>query len=216
VFDAGAKSGSGVEAASGGAGAPGAMSQHIARTAARLFAARGYDATPVRAIAEAAGVTKPTLYYHFGSKEGLAQALLTRPTQRMLAELDAALAAGLAPIETAVRMLDVKFAFFREDPDRSRFLFALFFGPLASSLASEVAALGAAMDQRWDDAVARLARAGIIEPECEAAFAVNVRGLVVVRTIDHLYRGVELEPGLGSRLINDLLRGFGRAKGTGA
>ena len=36
---------------------------------------RGYDATPVRAIVEAAGVTKPTLYYHFGSKEGLAQAL---------------------------------------------------------------------------------------------------------------------------------------------
>jgi AcrR family transcriptional regulator len=198
------------------AGAPGCMSQHIARTAARLFAAQGFDATPVRAIAEAAGVTKPTLYYHFGSKEGLAQALLTRPTERLLAEMDAVLAAGLDPIETAVRMLDVKFAFFREDPDRSRFLYALFFGPLSSSLGTELAALGAAMDRRWDDAVARLATAGIIRPDCEAAFAASVRGLVVVRTVDFLYRGVELEPGLGSRLINDLLRGFGRARGAGA
>ena len=33
----------------------------------------------------AAGVTKPTLYYHFGSKEGLAQALLT-PEERAAAK----------------------------------------------------------------------------------------------------------------------------------
>lgn len=44
--------------------------------AARLFAARGYDAVSVREIVQAAGVTKPALYYHFGSKEGLANALL--------------------------------------------------------------------------------------------------------------------------------------------
>ena len=39
----------------------------------------GFDATSVREIVEAAGVAKPTLYYYFGSKEGLAQALLTVP-----------------------------------------------------------------------------------------------------------------------------------------
>jgi AcrR family transcriptional regulator len=44
------------------------MARHIARVAARLFAARGYDATPVRAIVEAAGVTKPTLYYHSAAR----------------------------------------------------------------------------------------------------------------------------------------------------
>ena len=55
------------------------MARHIARTAARLFAERGYDATSVREIVEAAGVAKPTLYYYFRSKEGLAQALLTVP-----------------------------------------------------------------------------------------------------------------------------------------
>lgn len=35
------------------------------------FAARGYDGVQVREVAEEAGVSKPTLYYHFGSKEGL-------------------------------------------------------------------------------------------------------------------------------------------------
>jgi AcrR family transcriptional regulator len=48
----------------------------ILREAATLFAVRGYDAVSVREIVQAAGVTKPSLYYHFGSKEGVAQALI--------------------------------------------------------------------------------------------------------------------------------------------
>src|SRR5512145_126046 len=43
--------------------------------ALRLFAARGYEAVGVQDICEASGITKPTLYYHFGSKEGLLSAL---------------------------------------------------------------------------------------------------------------------------------------------
>ena len=35
------------------------------------FASKGYDGVQVREVAEEAGVSKPTLYYHFGSKEGL-------------------------------------------------------------------------------------------------------------------------------------------------
>ncbi|MDH5642067.1 MAG: TetR/AcrR family transcriptional regulator [Nitrospira sp.] len=53
--------------------------------AADLFADSGYDGVSVREIVEAAGVTKPVLYYHFGSKEGLARAIL----QDLLAERDA-------------------------------------------------------------------------------------------------------------------------------
>ena len=44
------------------------MAERIARVAARLFAADGYDATSVRNIVEAAAVTKPTLYYYFSSR----------------------------------------------------------------------------------------------------------------------------------------------------
>jgi AcrR family transcriptional regulator len=41
-----------------------------------LFAARGYDAVGVQEIVESAGVTKPTLYHYFGSKQGLLESLL--------------------------------------------------------------------------------------------------------------------------------------------
>ena len=39
--------------------------------ALKLFTERGYDAVGVQEIVEGAGVTKPTLYHHFGSKRGL-------------------------------------------------------------------------------------------------------------------------------------------------
>jgi AcrR family transcriptional regulator len=41
-----------------------------------LFSTRGYEATSVREICEAAGVTKPTLYHFYGSKEGVYRALV--------------------------------------------------------------------------------------------------------------------------------------------
>lgn len=58
--------------------------------AARLFYADGITATGVDALADEAGVSKRTLYNHFGSKDGLVTAYLQRREQRWrrrLAEL---------------------------------------------------------------------------------------------------------------------------------
>jgi AcrR family transcriptional regulator len=49
--------------------------KQILATSLELFMAQGYEATTVDGIAEAAGVTKPTVYYHFESKEDLFHAL---------------------------------------------------------------------------------------------------------------------------------------------
>ncbi len=42
----------------------------------QLFTEEGYESTGVAAIVQAAGVTKPTLYHHFGNKEGLLASLI--------------------------------------------------------------------------------------------------------------------------------------------
>jgi AcrR family transcriptional regulator len=44
--------------------------------ALNLFAARGYDGVGVQEIAEKSGITKPTLYYYYGSKSGLLESIL--------------------------------------------------------------------------------------------------------------------------------------------
>src|SRR5437660_10208662 len=93
------------------------VARHVARVAARLFAARGYDATPVRAIVEAAGVTKPTLYYHFGSKEGLAQALVTVPLTRLAERMRAIVEGPGDPVGALAEVVEAQFDFCRDDPD---------------------------------------------------------------------------------------------------
>ncbi len=44
--------------------------------AKHLFYTKGYDAVGVQEIVERAGLTKPTLYYYFGSKRGLLQEIV--------------------------------------------------------------------------------------------------------------------------------------------
>ncbi len=48
-----------------------AVRERLLAEALRLFTSKGYATTTVREIVAAAGVTKPVLYYYFGSKEGL-------------------------------------------------------------------------------------------------------------------------------------------------
>ncbi len=57
--------------------------------ASRLFYADGITATGIDTVVRTAGVTKPTLYAHFGSKSGLVAAVLQRRHEDNQAELDA-------------------------------------------------------------------------------------------------------------------------------
>jgi AcrR family transcriptional regulator len=75
----------------------------IYRSAARLYALHGFEGTSIRKIAEAAGVTKPLIYYHFESKEKLFSSLLDAALNRCLG--DAREIAGLK--ESAARKVQL-------------------------------------------------------------------------------------------------------------
>ncbi|MET9230038.1 helix-turn-helix domain-containing protein [Lentzea sp. NPDC003310] len=67
----------------------------IAQAARALFVARGWTATTVRAVAEAAKVSVPTVYAAYGDKAGLVRAIaeaadLSADAMTMLAELETA------------------------------------------------------------------------------------------------------------------------------
>jgi AcrR family transcriptional regulator len=55
----------------------------ILETALRLFSEQGYDTTPTRQIAKGAGVSEGLIFRHFGTKEGLMDALLERGNERL-------------------------------------------------------------------------------------------------------------------------------------
>jgi len=65
----------------------------VLEAARQLFAAKGFEATTIDAIAEAASVSAPTVYAAFSSKSGVLKAILNKA--RFNAEYDAAVSAGM-------------------------------------------------------------------------------------------------------------------------
>src|SRR4026208_351260 len=103
----------------------------ILKSALELFSDKGYEATSVREICEAAGITKPTLYHFYGSKEGVYRALVEGVLERFRAELLDQLA---QPGPVAQRLQHVArqyFAAARGQRDLMRFLFSIVHNPPA-------------------------------------------------------------------------------------
>jgi AcrR family transcriptional regulator len=198
------------EAVSTASRSSGEAAAHIARVAARLFAERGYDATSVREIVEAAGVTKPTLYYHFGSKQGLAEALLTKPMSEFIASLREAFDRQADAVLLLREVFEAHITFTSGEPDRGRFLYAICFGPQNSSLQEEMHRFGESIEGITAECAGRLAEAGVIARERVDSCSQVIRGLIMSSTLDQILLCRPVEPGLAGRLVVDLLQGFGR------
>jgi AcrR family transcriptional regulator len=88
-----------------------------------LFADRGYAATSIDLIARTAGVSRPVVYDHFGSKDGIYFACV----RRARGEFHTAIIAGIVGVDgLAERLyagLDACFAFIESDPDRWAVMF---------------------------------------------------------------------------------------------
>lgn len=82
----------------------------IIAAATRLFYGEGIRAVSVDAVAEKAGITKKTLYYHFRSKDELITAYLEARDQPTLALYARWFAETEGPVHDKVRGLFLKFA----------------------------------------------------------------------------------------------------------
>ena len=107
--------------------------EQILDAALALFAQKGYAAATVREIVDAAGITAPSLYYHFGSKEGLYMELM----QTHCAQIDSVLALHTHTRDSAKHRLkdlvDKIFQHVIEDKNFFRLMFTIYYGPSQGS-----------------------------------------------------------------------------------
>src|SRR5581483_10508577 len=85
-------------------------------SAARLFAEDGFAATPVRAVAERARLTKAGLYYHIKEKEDLLFRICERSIQEILDGARAALAREAEPAARLAALIANHCEFFFRHP----------------------------------------------------------------------------------------------------
>jgi AcrR family transcriptional regulator len=73
--------------------------ESILRGAAALFRRNGYDATSLREIGEAVGLSKAGVYHYFSSKEDILEAVAARAITVLFAQLEEALSVDSSPIQ---------------------------------------------------------------------------------------------------------------------
>jgi len=127
----------------------------ILEAAERLFLGRGYTATTMEDLSEAADVAVGSIYAHFGDKEGVYSALVDRALALDQRYGEEGLAAvGNSPLEQLVGMAEGYLRFAREHPA----YFRLFrFPPPDRPSAAEAPGPAARIAERISDEVTRMA-----------------------------------------------------------
>jgi len=106
-----------------------AAKEKLLNAATDLFTRRGYSATSVREIVAAAGVTKPVLYYHFGSKEGIYRAIMDLTQEAFNVRLEKVRRRGGPAGKKLQSLLEEVFDLFLERLSVVRLIFAIYYGP---------------------------------------------------------------------------------------
>ncbi len=99
----------------------------LMQCAKHLFYTKGYDAVGVQEIVDLAGLTKPTLYYYFGSKIGLLKTLLETSFAEVRQGIQKVLEQPADVREYLYQMAGMYCSFFEKDREFYTLMMALFY-----------------------------------------------------------------------------------------
>ena len=117
--------------------------QALIQAAMDLFAERGYRGTSVQAIGELAGVSRGSIFWHFGSKEGLLWAVVERAFQEWESDVLVPDVGDATGVQAMRRALAAHRRFLTERSEALRLFYLLMFESLGPhpELAQEFARL---------------------------------------------------------------------------
>jgi len=91
--------------------------EKILQTAARLFAAQGFEATTTIQIAREAGVTEPLIYYHYEGKDDLFTRIIDATFSEYFSRIDELEKKPGTPFEQIQQLIEVQYDITEQMPD---------------------------------------------------------------------------------------------------
>jgi AcrR family transcriptional regulator len=183
--------------------------EKILQVGVHLMANKGYQATSTREIVEAAGVTKPMLYYYFGSKEGLCKAGIRYFSEQFFIKLREIINTEDDSRESLVEYIWTIFKHMQDHHDESLFYMSLFFGPERQWFLDDIKAVLADGKELSIFFIEKLIRAGTLRAGCEEDFFRTLHGMVDVWRWASITEGITLSHAIAARIVDNLLNGFG-------
>jgi AcrR family transcriptional regulator len=176
--------------------------ERLLAAASDLFTRRGYAATSVREIVEGAGVTKPILYDHFGSKAGIFLALIGRLEREMEERLDAVRRAPGTPLERIRAICRSIYAIAEAHEPEVRLLYAIYYGPAQGTPEVDIESLPFRVEAALAEAVREGMASGEIRRGDVRTTTLALQGSLVTAIECHL---AERQPSLGPEGLDRLL-----------
>ena len=182
--------------------------ERVVAVAADLFARHGYHGTGIAELAKAVGLGRGALYHYIGSKEALLYAISRTQVDRMNAQAEAVLRAGLPPEELLREMAR---GLLRNIADH-RSEWAVFFrdySALTGERRDHVIAARERYEGYWRQALDRGVEAGVLRPTP----ALLVKGILGMLNYTYLWfepDGALTPEELADEYVDTLLRGIRR------
>jgi TetR/AcrR family transcriptional regulator len=189
------------------------IAEGILQAAVRLFARKGYEATSTREIVEAAGVTKPMIYYYFKNKEGLCEAVLTRFLSQFSGRLREVVNEQREPRDYLVEVVWAHLDYCREHRDFARFFYSVFFGPEESALGGTLMGATQQVQELLLEACQKAIAAGLVRADRLEALVTGLNGMInlwVMATVKH---GAELSREVAVQIVDMVLDGLASSRG---
>jgi len=199
-----------------GAGDTAVVRRKILHEATRLFSAKGYNGVSVREIVEAAGVTKPTLYYYFPSKEQLFKRIIIDLLEDFRGQLEQEVAQPGTIRERLLRICEVHFEFARRNAEQCRLAYSVYFSSERNVIDFDFNAYYMRNFEKIGEVIAD----GIASNELRAGnpmlMAFNFIGVVNLYIMGMLYSPDDVTvDGLAERIVDLTLGGMARPGAEG-
>lgn len=187
-------------------------SSRILDAALHLFSQKGYEATSTREICELAGITKPTLYYFFDSKEGVYRSLVESAFKDYELTVEAGLSTPGSLREKLKRVAELMFERTHAKPELVRFVFSVVYS-VNSPFMQRVQVAHEEMVARMQQAVAEAAAGGQISSGDVSVRMTVLIGALVEAVSNCLMTGrPHLTRDLAHSIIDTVFDGWGPSK----
>ncbi|RLB47306.1 MAG: hypothetical protein DRJ42_25700 [Deltaproteobacteria bacterium] len=186
----------------------------IGIAATRLFAELGYRQVSMQALAEAAGCTKATVYYHFGSKEAVFRESIRAQVARYVEELRNGYGTPAPVRDRLIAALTRFFDCLRVDPQGLRLLYRAVLAPDDGQPVLDAAQIRSLPIQLTVALLREGIEAGEVRADMDVEDAVlTLLGMVEQRCRRLQVEGVPMPDDLPGRLVDIFFNGARRRAG---
>lgn len=178
--------------------------EQLLQAAIRLFAERGYASVGVQEIVSAVGVTKPTLYHYFGSKQGLLAVILEEYAEPLLKQVRQAAVYRGDLVRSLTQVVESWFKQALAAPELNYLLMSLIYLPRGHEVHGQLRYWSAEWQSILETLFINASKQHGNLRGHHTQLALNLQGLLLHSSL-YLLNQLEQDPGPSSDQLNQLV-----------